>query len=100
MSPFIFGHPPSDTALWVNDLAAGGLVIVLSLASYWRPTGWAHLLLLLVGAWLIGFGRFQETPPLAPALQNDIVVGLLLFMFAIVPNEASLAPRAWRRFDT
>jgi hypothetical protein len=57
------------------------------------------LLLLPVGAWLIAFGRFQQSPPLPPALQNDLVVGLLLLMFAIIPNEASLPPRAWRRFD-
>jgi hypothetical protein len=100
MSPFIFHHPAGDVAQWISDLVAGSLVIVLSLASYWRPTGWAHLLLVLVGAWLLGFGRFGQTPPLVPALQNDIVVGLLLFMFAVVPNEASLPPRAWRRFDT
>jgi hypothetical protein len=96
MSPFIFRHRPGEPALWINDLAVGSAVIVLSIASCWRPMGWAHLLLLFVGAWLIVFGRFQQAPPLQPALQNNLVVGLLLLMFAVIPNEASLPPRAWR----
>jgi hypothetical protein len=31
-------------------------------------------------------------------LQNDLLTGLLLLMLAIVPNEASLPPQAWREF--
>jgi hypothetical protein len=30
-------------------------------------------------------------------MQNDIVVGLLLLMFAIVPNHATRPPRDWFR---
>lgn len=97
MSPFIFGHSPNETALWANDFAVGGALIVLSLASYWRPTAWAHWLIIPIGAWLVGFGRISGTPPLEPALQNAILVGLLVLMFAIIPNEASQPPRAWRQ---
>jgi hypothetical protein len=97
MSPFIFRHQPGETAMWANDLTVGAVLVVLSLASYWRPTEWAHWLLIPVGVWLVGFGRLGHVPPLEPALQNEIVVGLLLLMFAIVPNDASRPPRAWRQ---
>jgi hypothetical protein len=36
--------------------------------------------------------------PTPVALQNDLMLGLLLLMFAIVPNEASLPPEKWRDF--
>ena len=96
MSPFIFAHAEDASALWINDLAAGSALVVLSLASYWRVTAWAHWLLLPIGLWLLAFGRFFETPPLQPALQNAVIVGLLLLMFAIIPNHASMPSRSWR----
>jgi hypothetical protein len=36
--------------------------------------------------------------PTPPALQNDLLVGVLLLMFAILPSEASLPPRSWRDY--
>jgi len=95
ISPFIFAHAPHETALWTNDLTTGLVLILLSLASYWRPMGWAHWAILIVGVWLVAFGRLQQSPPLPAALQNDIVVGLLLVMFAIIPNDASTPPESW-----
>ncbi|MCO6047490.1 SPW repeat protein [Aeoliella sp. ICT_H6.2] len=97
MSPFIFRHTSDATHLWINDLAMGCTLIVLSLASYWSKTRGAHWLLLVAAVWLIGFGRLNGTPPLQPALQNNLIVGLLLGMVAIVPNEASLPPVRWRQ---
>jgi hypothetical protein len=97
ISPFIFAHDKGQTALWANDLIAGGTLLVCSLACYWRPLGWLHWLFLPLGAWLVGIGRFTQSPPLPAAFQNEIVVGLLLMMFAIVPNEASHPPRSWRQ---
>lgn len=95
MSPFIFHHTDDALGLWINDLAVGCILVVLSLASYWRPTAWAHWLILPVAMWLIGFGRFGSTPPLAGSLQNEIIVGLLLLIFAIIPNHASCPPHEW-----
>jgi hypothetical protein len=97
-SPFIFGHPDTLWLLWATDLGAGLATIVLALASYWRPLRHAHLAILLVAAWLLGFGRLSGSPPLAPALQNDILVGLVLLLFAIVPNRASDPPAAWQEW--
>ncbi|WP_425398004.1 SPW repeat domain-containing protein [Aeoliella sp.] len=96
MSPFIFRHPADAAHLWTNDLAIGCLLMLLSLGSYWSKARGAHWLLLVVGVWLIGFGRFNGTPPLEPALQNELIVGLLICMLSIIPNEASLPPVRWR----
>ena len=95
LSPFIFGHPSLQRELWINDLAVGATLVILSLASYWKPTSWAHLLLIPVGIWLVTFGRFLQAMPLEPAAQNQVVVGSILLMFAIIPNDASLPPKTW-----
>lgn len=94
-SPFIFRHGEDATVLWISDFACATVVGVLALISYWEPTRHAHLVTLLVALWLIGFGRFGSTAPLPPGLQNNMVVGLLLLMFALVPNDAARPPRTW-----
>jgi hypothetical protein len=96
VSPFIFAHASAQTSLWVNDLMAGGALMVLSLASFWQPTAWAHLLIIPLGGWLVLFGRLAHSSPLPAAFQNEIVIGLLVTMFAFVPNEASEPPSVWR----
>lgn len=101
MSPFIFRHPTSEPSYWWNDLLCALAVILIASLSFWRPIQWVHLGQLIVAAWLIGFGYFSssvphppETMP-APSLQNDLIVGLFLAMFAIIPNEVSRPPKAW-----
>jgi hypothetical protein len=37
-------------------------------------------------------------PPEIAGTQNNIIVALLLLMFAILPTEATLPPPAWRDF--
>lgn len=97
VSPFIFRHPADDRVLWFNDLISAIVVVVLALISFWPPMRFAHVANLAVALWLIGFGFWVAPYPPPPALQNDIMVGLLLLMFAIVPNEATSPPRPWRR---
>lgn len=97
-SPFIFRHSPDEPSLWWNDFASAFLVITISLLSFWSRTMRFHLLNILVAVWLVGIGYFGfgETP--LPAAQNDLTVGLILLMLAIIPSEATLPPRAWRKF--
>ncbi len=97
MSPFIFRHAADERVLWFNDLLSALAVVVLALVSFSPQLRCAHLAILVVALWLIGFGFWPSAYPAPPALQNDIVVGLLLLMFAIIPNEANLPPRPWRR---
>jgi hypothetical protein len=99
LSPFIFRHPGDETVLWFSDLFSALAVIVLALVSFWPPLRYAHVAIVVVALWLIGFGFWASGYPAPPALQNDIMVGLLLLMFAIIPNEANLPPRAWRSHE-
>ena len=92
VSPFVFRHSPDDPLIWANDFIAGGLMIVLSLASFWKPTEWAHWLLLGVGLWLVGFGRFARPLPAEPALQNAMVVGLLVATVVRAQDDFEAAP--------
>lgn len=98
ISPFIFRHPADQNALWTNDLASGFAIIVIAFISFWNPLRHAHWLIAGFAIWLIGFGRFAGGDPNLPALQNDMVVGILLLMFAIIPNETNRPPQAWRDY--
>jgi hypothetical protein len=96
-SPFVFRHDPSATVHWYNDIFCGFLVILVSLLSFAEPCRYAHVATIGIGLWLIGFGYLAAPYPPPVALQNNLVVGMLLVMFAIIPNEASQPPRAWRQ---
>ncbi len=95
ISPFVFGHAAADRSLWTNDLACGFAIVTLALLSFWHPLRYAHLGIGVVALWLIAFG-YLAGHPAPPASQNHILLGLLLVMFAIIPNEANLPPRPWR----
>ena len=94
VSPFIFAHGENQM-LWIADFSAALLVMTLAVLSYWTPTRHAHFGIALVALTMIGFGRLAGGAEVSPALQNHIAIGLLLLMFAIIPNHASHPPRAW-----
>jgi hypothetical protein len=99
VSPFVFRHEAQSAEFWRNDLICGSLVVLLPTLAYWRRTYRAHLVLLLVSGWLIGAGwwaAWQSSHPL-PAHQNWLIVGLLLGILAVVPNDASKPPTSWRK---
>ena len=98
LSPFIFRHSAEDRVLWFTDLLSATAVIVFALVSFWSPLRVAHVANLVVALWLIAFGFWGSPYPTPPALQNYIVVGSLLLMFAIIPNEATKPPLPWRAF--
>ena len=100
ISPFIFQHPPSKTAWWANDIIAGTLVVLFALFSYWNPTRLAHSLTLLVALWLMGFAYYEGFGEAPAAMQNNLVIGLTLLMFAVIPNQASQPPRSWNNSQT
>jgi hypothetical protein len=89
-------HPGSGWQLAI-DLAGGLLAVGLAAASFCRPTRRAHLLTLAVAAVLVGWGWARATSvPFSPA-QNDILVGLTLLMFAVIPVNTSVPPEGWRK---
>lgn len=96
MSPFVFRIVATDSAGLINDLLCGLLAITFGFLSFWKGIGWAHFLTLAVSAWLLVSG-FWTGHPAPPEVQNRIVVGLLLAMFAIIPNDIDEMPEEWQR---
>lgn len=100
VSPFVFRHPFSEPQLWIVDLIAGLAVITCGLLSYIPSLRWAHLITLLTAAGLLGFAVFDSGVVVDwgidgfadAALQNHVVLGLLLLMLGIIPNQASQPP--------
>jgi hypothetical protein len=92
VSPFVFGHD-QDVAWWATDLGCGTATLLIALLARWERLRRVHLLHLITAAWLAVFG-WTRSP--APAAQNELVVGLLLALVAILPSEANAPPRSWR----
>lgn len=96
-SPLLFAMPTGE-GRWLTCFTFGGLVVVFSCLSFWDAARHARFGTLAAGLILAAKAYFTaETPPSAP-VENEFLVGLLLAMFAIVPNEATLPPRPWRRY--
>jgi hypothetical protein len=76
-------------------MTCGFAAVILVLLSFWRRLRYAHLAIGGTAIWLIVFG-FLAGYPSPPASQNHILSGLLLAMFAIIPNDANLPPETGR----
>ena len=98
ISPWVFRHYPDERGLWLNDLVCGGVIVIIACSSFWRPLRYSHLLLLVVGAWLVGFGYFRGGHPALPGYQNEIFIGLTLLFFAFIPTRVTEPPADWKRF--
>lgn len=89
--------PNHEGSLALHDYAAGALVIALAAASFTRRFAWAHLGAAAAGLWLAGFGWAAARGGATPVTEHHVATGVLLLMFAIIPNRASKPPAAWRR---
>lgn len=96
VTPLVFRDTPGAGNYAGNALVCGALLGTLSLLSFWRPLRLAHLGTLLVALWLTGHGYFSAQRPGPPAAQNEITVGLILLLFAVLPNEINQRPLPWR----
>jgi hypothetical protein len=97
IAPFVFGFVLGGSES-IQAWACGSIVIVASCLSYWRPTRHARAATALAGLWLAASSYLTGAFPAPPAIQNGLLIGLLLVMFAIIPNEASKPPETWRPF--
>ncbi|HEU4520737.1 MAG TPA: hypothetical protein VFT12_01970 [Thermoanaerobaculia bacterium] len=77
---------------------AAVLMLAFSLLSLFRRLRRAYLGTLLIAV-LISAYPFLHPAPASPMLQNLLIVGLVVAMFAIIPPEATLPPREWRELD-
>lgn len=98
MSPFFFDVAVSSFTDWDAYFCAW-VVVTASCLSYWRRTRHARAATAIVGTWL-AVRAYVSAPHPAPAMdQNVFLVGLLLIMFAIVPNDTNQPPASWRRMS-
>lgn len=98
VSPFVFRYPGDATRLWWHDYIVAVLLATFALASFASRLRRAHLLELLLAAWLIGYGWLTTSGIHDAPRQNWMCVGLLLLMIAIIPTECDRPPIAWRRW--
>ena len=92
ISPFIFQHPEEEGALWATDFICGASVALFALLSFAKRLSKIHLLNLLVAFWLIIVGHgMRSIDPLA-AHQNQLILGLLFSMLALVPSHSERPP--------
>jgi hypothetical protein len=96
VTPFVFRGTTAIDDYTTSALVSGAIVIVMALLSFWEPTRLARFVTLGVSLWLALHGYFAAERPGPPAAQNEIMIGLTLLLFAIIPNEASQPPRVWR----
>lgn len=96
VSPFVFRATPALERYTWSMVAAGSVVVIASLLSFWPRAAGARFVTLLASLWLAGHGYFAAPRPGPPAAQNEIMLGLLLLVFAILPNETNRPPESWR----
>jgi len=96
LSPLVFrGTDRVEQFVWIV-IASGTAVTALALLSFSRRFAWAHLVAFALAIGLALFGYFGYERPGPPAAENLITTALLLMLFTIVPNDASVPPPAWR----
>ena len=96
VTPLVFRGTTAIEDYTTSALVSGAIVIVMSGLSFWQPARLARFGTLGVSLWLALHGYVAAERPGPPAAQNEIMIGLTLLLFAIIPNEASRPPAAWR----
>ena len=98
LSPFIFHYSHDEPFFWVNSFVCSFFVALFALLSFCHSLKKIHLLTIGIALWLwgLGYSTFPVHP--LPILENFVVIGLLLFMFAIVPSHSEQLSHSWREF--
>ena len=99
VSPFVFRYPDDRPLMWSHDYVAAVLLATFALLSFIRQTRQAHLLELLLAAWLIGYGWATASGVHDAPRQNWVVLGLLILMLAIIPSDCVKPPLAWQEWN-
>lgn len=74
------------------------LIILFAALSYIPSINKLHLLQVIPAAVLLAKSYIYPSADLPLFMQNDILVGLCLLLFAIIPSHASDHPRSWKRY--
>ncbi len=97
LTPFVFRETEALAGFATSSVVSGAAVILASLLSFWRPTRHARFLTLGASLWLSLHGYFAGQRPGPPAAQHELVIGLTLLLFALMPNEVNDVPEPWRK---
>lgn len=85
-SILVFRHEETNILIAANEAVCGFLGICFSTLSFWSSTEKAHRFNLAIAVWLILFGIFSDNA-FPPASLNQIIIGLLLGITAMIPNK-------------
>jgi hypothetical protein len=96
ITPFVFRGTASLDDYAIDAAVCGALVLTCAFASMWPPAAWMRLGTIAVALWLTAHGYFGAERPGPPAAQNEITVGLILILFAVLPNQINEVPAPWR----
>ena len=96
VTPFVFRGTDGVADYVFNAVFSGSIIIVASLLSFWQPARHARFLTLAASIWLALHGYFSAPRPGPPAAHNEITIGLILLLFALMPNEVNDVPEPWR----
>ena len=98
ISPFIFAYPSKAALFWATDFGCSVAIAFFAFISFYAPLRKMHLCNLFIGFYLIALGFILTESPLHNALQNYVVLGIILLMLAIIPTDASQQPKPWLDF--
>lgn len=97
ISLFIFPGAFEHPIFWVNDLICASIILLCALLSYHRRLYRMHFISFLVSLYLIAIG-YLHTEIAPPPAQNELVIGLLLLMFTLIPSHSSAPPKKWQLY--
>ena len=96
IGPFVFRDTPDVHRYTMSMVLSGALIAMASTLAFWSPAAGARYITLLTSLWLMGHGYFAAARPGPPAAQNELLTGLLILLFAVLPNDINRPPEAWR----
>ena len=92
ITPLVFRGTEGIGGYSTNAVVSGSIVIVASLLAFWPPAAGARYVTLATSCWLTAHGYLWAVRPGPPAAQNEITIGLILLLFAILPNHVNREP--------
>ena len=92
ITPLVFRGTEEIERYTANTIATGLIVIAASLAAFAPRAGWTRYVTRVASCWLAVHGYLSAVRPGPPAAQNEIMIGLLLLLFAILPNHVNRPP--------
>jgi hypothetical protein len=87
ISPFFFSSYPVSLYSYTDDFLIGALCTIFGFtACFYKSRIWTVLICLLATG-IFAQGYFLYSHPRAPIAQNQIIVALLILMFAVIPLD-------------